>query len=108
MSPSSVLYFIEPLFNRSATKSNLSLNHPARFARRVPDEPKNPETPPRRRQGRRATILAEGAGTVVALEAALALRLDPSCVPALADPAAVRTERTPRRLLGWLRRRRSA
>ena len=59
-------------------------------------------------RARAAEILAEGAGTVVALEAALALRLDPGCVPALADPAAVRTERTPRRLLGWLRRRRSA
>ncbi|MCQ2393555.1 MAG: hypothetical protein MJ249_04635, partial [Kiritimatiellae bacterium] len=59
-------------------------------------------------RARAAEILAEGAGTVVALEAALALRLDPDCVPALADPAAVRTERTPRRLLDWLRRRRSA
>ena len=59
-------------------------------------------------RARATEILAEGAGTVVALEAALALRLDPDCVPALADPAAVRTERTPRRLLGWLRRRRSA
>ena len=59
-------------------------------------------------RARAAEILAEGAGTVVALEAALALRLDPGCVPALADPAAMRTERTSRRLLGWLRRRRSA
>ena len=59
-------------------------------------------------RARAAEILAEGAGTVVALEAALALRLDPGCVPALADPTAARTERTPRRLLGWLRRRRSA
>ena len=57
---------------------------------------------------RAAEILAEGAGTVVALEAALALRLDPDCIPALADPAAERTGRTPRRLLDWLRRRRSA
>ena len=55
-----------------------------------------------------AEILAEGAGTVVALEAALALRLDPDCIPALADPVATRTERTPRRILDWLRRRRSA
>ena len=59
-------------------------------------------------RARAAEILAEGAGTVVALEAALALRLDPGCVPALADPDAVRTERTSRRILGWLRRRRSA
>ena len=55
MSPSAVLYFIEPLFNRSANKSNFSLNLPARFARRVPDEPQNQKTPRRRRQGRRAT-----------------------------------------------------
>ncbi len=55
-----------------------------------------------------AEILAEGAGTVVALEAALALRLDPDCIPAMADTAAVRTKRTAPRILDWLRRRRSA
>ena len=55
-----------------------------------------------------AEILAEGAGTVVALEAALALRLDPDCIPAAADPEAARTARTPPRILDWLRRRRSA
>ncbi|MCQ2394652.1 MAG: hypothetical protein MJ249_10230, partial [Kiritimatiellae bacterium] len=31
------------------TKSIFPLNRPARFAILVPDEPKNPETPPRRR-----------------------------------------------------------
>ena len=55
-----------------------------------------------------AEILAEGVGTVVALEAALALRLDPDCIPAMADYAAVRTKRTPPRIFDWLRRRRSA
>ena len=57
---------------------------------------------------RAAEILAEGAGTVVALEAALALRLDPDCIPAMADRTAVRTRRTPPRIFDWLRRRRSA
>ncbi len=55
-----------------------------------------------------ARILADGTGTVIALEAALALRLDPDCIPAMADPAAVCTEMTAPRILDWLRRRRSA
>ena len=55
-----------------------------------------------------AAILAEGVGTVVALEAALALRIDPDCIPAMADPALPRTKMTDGRILDWLRRRRSA
>ena len=69
----------------------------------------------RRRQGRRATTNPRPSlDAIRALYAQVrrnpeaALRLDPGCVPALADPTAARTEKTPRRLLGWLRRRRSA
>ena len=72
----------------------------------LPGEAAGRAEPEARKQA--AEILAEGAGTVLALEAALALRLDPDCIPALAAPSAERTERTPRRILGWLRRRRSA
>lgn len=54
-----------------------------------------------------STLLAEAGTSMIALEAALALRLDPDCIavqPQLPRPAAVRSH-PPRRLVEWLRRR---
>ena len=54
-------------------------------------------------------ILGECEGTVISLEAALALRLDPDCIPASGEY--VRTPgrpRVPKRVVGWLARRRVA
>ncbi|MBO7687703.1 MAG: hypothetical protein J6V72_15030 [Kiritimatiellae bacterium] len=54
-------------------------------------------------------ILGECEGTVNSLEAALALRLDPDCIPASGEY--VRTPgrpRVPKRVVGWLARRRVA
>ena len=54
-------------------------------------------------------ILGECEGTVISLEAALALRLDPDCIPASGEY--VRTPgrpRVPKRVIGWLARRRVA
>jgi len=55
-------------------------------------------------------ILGECEGTLISLEAALALRLDPDCVPARGDAYARRPgrPRIPKRAVGWLFRRRVA
>ena len=55
-------------------------------------------------------ILAECEGTLILLEAVLALRLDPDCIPANGEKY-VRTPsrpRIPRKIIGWLARRRVA
>ena len=55
-------------------------------------------------------ILGECEGTLVSLEAALALRLDPNCIPAKGE-GYVRTPgrpRVPKRVISWLVRRRVA
>ena len=55
-------------------------------------------------------ILGECEGTIISLEAALALRLDPDCIPARGE-AYMRTPgrpRIPKKVVGWLARRRVA
>ena len=55
-------------------------------------------------------ILRECEGTIISLEAALALRLDPDCIPAQGE-AYVRKPgrpRIPKKVVGWLARRRVA
>ena len=55
-------------------------------------------------------ILGECEGTIISLEAALALRLDPDCIPAQGE-AYVRKPgrpRIPKKVIGWLARRRVA
>jgi len=55
-------------------------------------------------------ILAECEGTLISLEAALALRLDPDCIPANGGEYVRRPgrPRIPRKVIGWLVRRRVA
>ena len=55
-------------------------------------------------------ILGECEGTVISLEAALALRLDPDCIPARGEAYARKPgrPRIPRRVVGWFLRRRAA
>ena len=63
-----------------------------------------------RARGVAREILAECEGTLISLEAALALRLDPDCIPANGEKY-VRTPgrpRIPRKVIGWLARRRVA
>ena len=55
-------------------------------------------------------ILDECEGTLISLEASLALRLDPDCIPAHGEQY-VRTPgrpRIPKKVIGWLVRRRVA
>ena len=56
------------------------------------------------------TILEECEGTLISLEAALALRLDPDCIPAHGEAYArkPRLPRIPKRVVSWLLRRRVA
>ncbi len=56
------------------------------------------------------TILAECEGTLISLEAALALRLDPDCIPASGEEYVRKPgrPRIPRKVIGWLVRRRVA
>ena len=55
-------------------------------------------------------ILAECEGTLISLEAALALRLDPDCIPANGEQYVQKPgrPRIPRKVIGWLVRRRVA
>ena len=55
-------------------------------------------------------ILGECEGTVISLEAALALRLDPDCIPARGEEYARKPgrPRIPKKVVGWLARRRVA
>ena len=55
-------------------------------------------------------ILGECEGTVISLEAALALRLDPDCIPARGEAYARKPgrPRIPKKVVGWLARRRVA
>ena len=55
-------------------------------------------------------ILAECEGTLISLEAALALRLDPDCIPANGEKYVRRPgrPRIPKKVIGWLARRRVA
>ncbi len=55
-------------------------------------------------------ILGECEGTLISLEAALALRLDPDCIPAKGEGYVRRPgrPRIPKRVVGWLSRRRVA
>ena len=56
------------------------------------------------------TILGECEGTLISLEAALALRLDPDCIPATGEEYVRKPgcPRIPRKVIGWLVRRRVA
>ena len=56
------------------------------------------------------TILGECEGTLISLEAALALRLDPDCIPATGEEYVRKPgcPRIPRKAIGWLVRRRVA
>ena len=56
------------------------------------------------------TILGECEGTLISLEAALALRLDPDCIPAKGEGYVRKPDRPriPKRVVGWLFRRRVA
>ena len=55
-------------------------------------------------------ILGECEGTIISLEAALALRLDPDCIPANGEGYVRKPGRTriPKKVIGWLVRRRVA
>ncbi|MBR0066471.1 MAG: hypothetical protein IJQ00_02655 [Kiritimatiellae bacterium] len=55
-------------------------------------------------------ILGECEGTLISLEAALALRLDPDCIPANGEKYVRRPgcPRIPKKVIGWLARRRVA
>ena len=55
-------------------------------------------------------ILGECEGTIISLEAALALRLDPDCIPAQGEEYVRRPgrPRIPKKVIGWLARRRVA
>ncbi len=55
-------------------------------------------------------ILGECEGTIISLEAALALRLDPDCIPANGEGYVRKPGRTriPKKVIGWLARRRVA
>ena len=55
-------------------------------------------------------ILGECEGTVISLEAALALRLDPDCIPARGEAYARKPgrPRIPKKVVGWLARQRVA
>ena len=55
-------------------------------------------------------ILGECEGTLISLEAALALRLDPDCIPAQGEEYVRKTgrPRIPKKVIGWLIRRRVA
>ena len=55
-------------------------------------------------------ILGECEGTLISLEAALALRLDPDCIPAKGEGYVRKPDRPriPKRVVGWLFRRRVA
>ena len=55
-------------------------------------------------------ILGECEGTLISLEAALALRLDPDCIPAKGEAYARKPgrPRIPKRVVGWLLRRRAS
>ena len=56
------------------------------------------------------TILGECEGTLISLEAALALRLDPDCIPAQGEEYVRKPghARIPRKVIGWLVRRQVA
>ena len=63
-----------------------------------------------RARGAAREILGECEGTLISLEAALALRLDPDCIPAQGE-AYVRKPgrpRIPKKVIGWLARRQVA
>ena len=64
---------------------------------------------PRAREAARV-ILGECQGTLISLEAALALRLDPDCIPAHGEAYARKPglPRIPKRVVSWLLRRRVA
>ena len=55
-------------------------------------------------------ILGECEGTLISLEAALALRLDPDCIPVKGEAYARKPGRPciPKRVVSWLLRRRVA
>ena len=55
-------------------------------------------------------ILAECEGTLISLEAALALRLDPDCIPAKGEEYVRKPDapRIPRKVISWLVRRQVA
>ena len=50
------------------------------------------------------TILEECEGTLISLEAALALRLDPDCIPATGEEYVRKPDapRIPRKVISWL------
>ena len=56
------------------------------------------------------TILEECEGTLISLEAALALRLDPDCIPATGEKYVRNPDspRIPRKVISWLARRQVA
>ena len=56
------------------------------------------------------TILGECQGTLISLEAALALRLDPDCIPATGEEYVRKPDapRIPRKVISWLVRRQVA
>ena len=63
-----------------------------------------------RTRGTAREILRECEGTIISLEAALALRLDPDCIPVKGEPYARKPgrPRIPKRVIGWLSHRRVA